>query len=1284
MQQESITELAKTGKALKSDNYIVLEKEKFNLPFELSPIQKVFFALSPDGNDRYTQSFSLHCHMRIPADMLAASIEPLVKRHSMLRARFERYGPTAEWTQQVRPYEPGLASITKHQLNDVNDIHEVMSSAWSGLDIVNGPVFSASICNVNGLDGQILFLTAHHLVIDLVSWRIILEQLEDVLNCCPAQSAGTNGSLLHKSATNTSHGSAETLGDTINQTDRGNMDGDHCGGRTDFTVGDSPLTFQIWCQKQRDRITALEPAYDSQSQFRISAAELAYWGMSVVQNSFDDVETTQFSLDKEITSRLLGICNEAIKTEPIDIFIGAIFHAFTQTFSERKTPTFFNESHGREPFSDVLDPSETIGWFTTMFPVTMQVDWPDALDTIRRVKDVRKSFPDRGWRWFSSHALSSSRSAETLARSMEIIFNYFGIYHQIERQDGLFRPFKLGGEQPTEEGGPHVPRPSLLELALVVNNGALQVNLSYNRKMLHQDRLHRWMKSAMDSFIDLSERLCITSRKLTLSDVPLLVPTYDSLGYLVDVTLPSLDVSLGNFDDAYICAPMQHGLLISMAANPDYYNICWNFEVVSSIPYDKVDPRKLEAAWQLVVNRHSIMRSLLVENICGNGDYGLVVLKKTVARVNRVEPTGQQTCLDAVQDHPPMCYESSVIPHVLWISQSAASTSIFCQLEISHTVTDGISLDILMQELVLDYEGTAPEIESMPYRHFVRYIHESDRDAALEYWGKYLLDIRPCYLPLQVSPPTASRNLFSLEVPLGDTCELPTFCRRHGLTSTAVIHVVWLLVLHIYTGLDVPCFGYLSSGRDLPIDGIEEGVGPFISMLVCRAVIHGEDTLLTMLKCVQTDTHRSLRYQGCSLGNIQQAVGFPGQPLFNTAMSQEKHFEKNRMKQSAVSIKVHHVHDPTEYDLAVHVHESKTEVSVVLSYWNTKLKESQVTNIAHTFATIFASILENPNQKIKEVRKCSDRDLHQIEDWNREKFSTVDVLLHDMIFEQRRLKPQANALCAWDGHMTYAELEAVADRLAHHIVETVPSIKADIIIPLCFEKSVWQPVAMLAVLKAGAAFTALDPSHPYERLASIVDSIDAPLILSSPRNIKLAQALGGEIIEVGDTESVNWPLITRPLNITVTTSNAAYVVFTSGSTGKPKGAVIEHKAYASNISIQQKQLHIPSNARAFQFASYSFDSFLLESLTIMALGGCVCIPNDVERLDDTSAAMRRMDVTWANMYALLHCCFAELTMVYYIQDSVSGQSPRSKWVTKARSSCLRWRGSLTCSITQMG
>lgn len=302
----------------------------------------------------------------------------------------------------------------------------------------------------------------------------------------------------------------------------------------------------------------------------------------------------------------------------------------------------------------------------------------------------------------------------------------------------------------------------------------------------------------------------------------------------------------------------------------------------------------------------------------------------------------------------------------------------------------------------------------------------------------------------------------------------------------------------------------------------------------------------------------------------------------------------------------------------------------MLRYWNGSLSDDKVQDIAHTFAQIVSEIAADPNVKLSALNKCSKRDLQQLQVWNQDQFPAIDACIHDLVHEHNISHPQADALSAWDGHMSHHDLDETASLLAQHILETSPHTKADNIIPICFEKSIWQPVSMLATMKAGAAFVSIDAAHPVGRLRSIVDSVQAKVVLCSGEHRDLCLSLVDSVIVV------DYPLLKslqarerKMIMPRATPADAAYAIFTSGSTGTPKGIVINHQAYASNVRVQQERMNIDRTTRSLQFASHVFDASILEILTVLTAGGCVCIPSPEDRMNNTARFVTDMQVNWA-------------------------------------------------------
>lgn len=253
--------------------------------------------------------------------------------------------------------------------------------------------------------------------------------------------------------------------------------------------------------------------------------------------------------------------------------------------------------------------------------------------------------------------------------------------------------------------------------------------------------------------------------------------------------------------------------------------------------------------------------------------------------------------------------------------------------------------------------------------------------------------------------------------------------------------------------------------------------------------------------------------------------------------------------------------------------------------------------------------------------------MQQILSWNSNIPTAISAVAHDLIESRAQEHPEQQAVCAWDGSLSYRELDTLASRLACHL--TFQGIGPEILVPLCFEKSKWMIVSMLAVLKAGGAFVSLDPTQPQSRLRHMVQKTEAKLLLASQKYAQLCADIVSEVLVV-DSFTGDGGLQGTTNNIArVTPKNAAYVIFTSGSTGQPKGCVIEHEQLCTSAIHGGKAMGMDQRPRMLQFVSYAFDACIIEIIFTLIFGGCVCIPSDWDRVNDLAGSIRKMQVTSA-------------------------------------------------------
>ncbi|KAL3473896.1 hypothetical protein BJX99DRAFT_260879 [Aspergillus californicus] len=249
--------------------------------------------------------------------------------------------------------------------------------------------------------------------------------------------------------------------------------------------------------------------------------------------------------------------------------------------------------------------------------------------------------------------------------------------------------------------------------------------------------------------------------------------------------------------------------------------------------------------------------------------------------------------------------------------------------------------------------------------------------------------------------------------------------------------------------------------------------------------------------------------------------------------------------------------------------------------------------------------------------------------WNTDLPACVDASVHEIIEERCREDPSAVAIVAPDGTFTYEELSLLSSHLAARLVAR--NLPLESFIPLCLRKSRWTPVAFLGVMKAGAAFLLLDLTLPVARLQTMCRVVDAPFILCSQETTTFAGSLGWEVLVIPEdlTEGFWKAPCGQPCLPNVPPTRALYVVFTSGSTGTPKGTVNDHRGYATSGVAINRVCKIGPGSRVLQFSAYAFDASILEMVTPLMAGACICMLGESHRTDGFLDMASRLHITHA-------------------------------------------------------
>ncbi|GLZ32188.1 hypothetical protein Lesp02_43760 [Lentzea sp. NBRC 105346] len=553
-----------------------------------------------------------------------------------------------------------------------------------------------------------------------------------------------------------------------------------------------------------------------------------------------------------------------------------------------------------------------------------------------------------------------------------------------------------------------------------------------------------------------------------------------------------------------------------------------------------------------------------------------------------------------------------------------------------HLLLDGWSMPIVVRELFELYgaggdESCLPPVT--PYRNYLAWIARQDKAVAHEAWGTAMAGLDEPTLLLPRDPgATKGRPQTLIRVVSPDLAEQVHRCARaRGLTVNTLVQGAWGLLLGVLTGRSDVVFGSTVAGRPPEVTGIESMVGLFINTLPVRVRWGMDEPIIDVLNRLQGQQSELMPHQHVSLAEVQRMAGH--QRLFDTVtVFQNYPVESDDDTATIGGLRIRGVpaKDGTHYPLSFAAGVAGRELQLRLAYRTDVFRPDHIQSTMDRLVRILAALVADPDRPVGRIDALSADEREQIlRTWNDSTAEVPDATIPGLFEAQVRRNPSAEALVFGDTSLTYRELDARANRLAHALVER--GIGPEAIVAVAAGRSMDLIIALLAVGKAGAAYLPVDPDYPADRIAYMLeDARPALALVDDGADAIIAGLSDVPRLALGTTD--DHPS-TRPANVGLVTAHPAYVIYTSGSTGRPKGVVVSHAGVASLVHTHLSRLGVGPGTRTLQFASPSFDSAFWEIAMGLFSGGTLVLatPDQMAAGEPLSAVLRDHSITHATL-----------------------------------------------------
>lgn len=1172
----------------------------------LTPIQRRFFEQDLLDPHHYTQSVLLEAREALDPEALQGAVERLMAHHDALRLRFVR-GPEGWCQSNAGAESPRVFSVLSlrglDEARQASAIEKAAAEAQSGLNLSEGPIARVLLFDLGRERPARLLFVVHHLAVDGISWRVLLEDLETAYRLIRANQAAV--------------------------------------------LPPKTTSFRDWSQKlldfARSRVPEREAAYWlSQPESATAALPLDFEG----ENTFESAQTVETSLSEGETKALLQEVPPVYGTQINDVLLKALAEAFAGWTGSRSLLIDL-EGHGREEVVPGADLSRTVGWFTTRFPVPLKLPESGGPgEALKTVKEQLRAIPERGIGYGLLRYLGPNEMLVAKLKSLPqptVSFNYLGQFDQLLSEGSVFSLGQSVG--PTRS--PRDRRRHVLTLDGRVLGGRLRFSWIFSQNLHRRETVER----VATSFEEALRALIAHCRspeaggytpsefpqaKLGQKDIGTSSELSSKKRALLEAMLreEGLEFSPGRViprrKEAEV-APLSFAqqrlwFLDCLEPGSPAYNIPRAIRMRGAL-----DVAALERSLGEIVGRHESLRTTIatvdghpVQRIAPVGRWSLRLPDLNGFSESEREAEVRRVAEEEVRRPFDLGRGPLFRANLLRI----APTDHLLLVTMHNIVSDGWSMGVFRREFRDLYAAYSAGREStlgelpVQYGDFAAWqrawLSGNVLERQLSYWREQLAGLPVLELPTDRPRPPAqsfrgARHRWTLSS--GLTEALKRLGHQQGCTLFMTLLAAFNTLLHRYSGQDDIVVGSPIAGRNHP--DTEGLIGFFLNTLVLRTKLSGNPTFRELLDRVRevalgAYAHQDLPFEKL-VEELQPERTRSHNPLFQVLLVLQNAptppAELRGLTLSPFEID----RGTARFDLTVNLGETPEGLSGFVEYCTDLFESVTVRRMLGHFRTLLEGIVADPDQRLSQLRLLTEEERRQwpgpssrvrpaksFAEFPREQ---IEQSIPERFDQQVSRHSSRIAVKTRGEEWTYERLSREADRVARAILKTRG--RAPERVALLLEQDAPMVAAILGSLKARKTYVPLDVSYPVDRLSFMLRDSEVAAILTNDRNLSLANLLAGGRCSVVNLDRAGLP--EAPVSQErIEPDDVAYILYTSGSTGRPKGVVQNHRNVLHFMRVYTNQLHIAADDRLTLLATYSFDAAVMDIFGALLNGAALC------------------------------------------------------------------------------